>query len=297
MDRFLLFYDLPLVGAVTALVWTLVRRRFTLLRPGRAGAVAIVAAAALIGLRLSQMGFTPLVDLVGLFPDQVFGRFIVPLLLGVLACVILLLTPPLGARGTADLTRRSMFTTGPHASFIIVAATLALMIGFALWAGSLSSPDEEGRYRTFTIEPGESLAAGTEIFGWYHSLRGAPVVVLLVALCVWRLRNISRGPGDEAARWSANRVALAVTAGALLFGLAEIIQSLQAAASIKFYAETFRFHSSLAALEVPLRWAVRTVITLGWALWFSVLFSPTSRSAETSPAGSPNTLSPAGRTQ
>src|SRR5699024_12515057 len=75
------------------------------------------------------MGFTPLVDLVGLFPDQVLGRFAVPLLLGILGCAILLLTPPLGARGTADLTRRSMFTTGPRASFVIVAAALALMIG------------------------------------------------------------------------------------------------------------------------------------------------------------------------
>ncbi len=294
MDRFLLFYDLPLVGAIAALVWTLVRRRFTLLQPGRAGAVAILAVAALIGLRLSQMGFTPLVDLVGLFPDQVLGRFAVPLLLGILGCAILLLTPPLGARGTADLTRRSLFTTGPRASLVIVAAALALMIGASLWAGSLSSPDEEGRYRTFTIEPGESLAAGTEVFGWYHSVRCAPIVVLLVALCVWRLRNISRGPGDEAARWSANRVALAITAGALLFGLAEIIQSLQAAASIKFYAETFRFHSSLAALEVPLRWAVRTVITLGWALWFSVLFSPAPRRTKALLAGPAKTPASAG---
>src|SRR5699024_4328196 len=78
------------------------------------------------------------------------------------------------------------------------------------------------------------------------------------------------------------------------FGLAEIIQSLQAAASIKFYAETFRFHSSLAALEVPLRWAVRAVIALGWALWFSVLFSPAPRRAREPFAGPAKTPAPAG---
>src|SRR5699024_12346869 len=156
------------------------------------------------------------------------GRFAVPLLLGILGCAILLLTPPLGARGTADLTRRSMFTTGPRASFVIVAAALALMIGASLWAGSLSSPDEEGRYRTFTIEPGESLAAGTVVFGWYHSVRCAPIVVLLVALCVWRLRNISRRPAEEGARWSANCDSLAITAGAILFDLAAIIYSSEA---------------------------------------------------------------------
>src|SRR5699024_6456927 len=127
-----------------------------------------------------------------------------------------------------------------------------------------------------------------------HSVRCAPIVVLLVALCVWRLRNISRGPGGEAARWSANRVALAITAGALLFGLAEIIQSLQAAAARKFYAETLRLHSSLAALEVPLRWAVRTVITLGWALWFSVLFSPAPRRTKALLAGPAKTPASAG---
>lgn len=297
VDRFLLFYDLPLVGAIAALAWVLIRRRFTLLRPGRAGAFAIVAAIVIIGLRLSELGFTPLVELVGVFPDQVLGRFLVPLLLGILGCLILLFTPPLGPRGVADLTRRSMLRSGPRSSFVTVAAILALMIVFSLWAGSLSSPDEDGRYRMFTIEPGESLAAGTNIFGWFYSLRGLPIVVLLIALCLWRLRNIARGPGDEADRWSANRAVLAITAGALLFGLAEIIMSLQAAASIRFYAETFNFQSSLAALELPLRWAVRAVIAMAWASWFSVLFSPAPRRAKHSRTDSPNAFSPVGPTQ
>lgn len=297
VDRFLLFYDLPLVGAIVALVWVLIQRRFTLLQPGRAGAFAIIAAIVIIGLRLSELGFTPLVGLVELFPDQVLGRFLVPLFLGILGCLILLFTPALGARGVADLTRRSMLRTGPRSSFVTVATVLALMIVFSLWAGSLSSPDEEGRYRMFMIEPGESLAAGSNIFGWFYSLRGLPVVALLITLCLWRLRNIAREPGEEAARRSANRVVLAITAGALLFGFAEIVMSLQAAASVRFYAETFNFQSSLAALELPLRWVVRAAIAMAWALWFSVLFSPSPRHAELSRTDAPKSAAPVGPTQ
>lgn len=278
MNLYLLIYGPPALGALVAFLLSHARGRFTLFRPGLAGAFGIAAALTVIASNLATLGFHPVLDLNRLFMDGVMAQTLTPLLLGVAGCLIIAITPAQGARGTAELTRRSMVKTGPRGWFAAAALTLMLIVVTTIWTGSLSSPDEQGRYRHFEIHPSASFSAGSGIYGWYYSKWAALIIVALLVLGAWRLWRITSGPGTDASRAAHNRIVLALIAGALLLHLAEILLSLSGAGvlqgSTTISGEHYTFQSSLAALRVPLLWAGNVVHILGWGAWFTVLFSP-----------------------
>lgn len=280
---YMFVYGPPVAGAALALVAVLLRRQFTLLHPGRAGAFAVLAAAIIICLQAAGLGIAPHLALHRLFPDEQLGSFIVPLALGIVGIAIVLLTPANRAGGTAELMRRSAFNVGPRSWFYITAGLLLIIIALTLWTSSLSSPDEAGHYRLVIFDYGP-FQAGAAIYGWYFSVWGLGALLLLVAGCALRLRRISREPSrNSGSRRAANRVALAIVAGALLFHLATIFTSIAGAGSLQggglVGEDWVKIHSTLAALETPMRWASGIAATLGWAAWFTVLFAPAARGA------------------
>lgn len=278
MGYFQLVYGPVTLGALVAVVVAIGRGRFTLFRPGAAGLVAIVAAIVVIGLSLPTSLLVP----GGLFPDLFLdGRMaftLSPLIVGVLGAVILAFTPAPDRTWQAELTPRSPVRIGPRRWFLVVAVTLTLIVLATLWAGALSSPDEQGRYRVFEIQPSTSIAFGGEIYGWYYSKWALPVILGLLLLGAWRLYRITAGPGSEGVRRAHNRVILAMIAGALLLHLGQILSWLSGVGFLHggatFGGQWLTFESSLAALTVPLMWAARIVTVLGWGAWFTVLFSP-----------------------
>lgn len=279
MSPYALIYGPAVLGALLALTVALAQGRFTLFRPDIAGVFGIGAALAVIVLNLARMGLSPLVDLNGLFMDGVMALTLTPLLLGVAGCIIIAFTPAPPASGIAELTRRSPLKTGPRGWFLALALTLALIVLTTIWAGTLSLPDEQGRYRYFEIEPSASLSVGGGIYGWYYSQWAALIVGGLLVLGGWRLWRITASPGSDNSRSAHNRIILAMVVGALLLHLAEILFTISGAGFLygatTISGERYTFQSSLAALRLPLLWVGNAIQVLGWAAWFSVLFSPT----------------------
>jgi len=278
LNFYVLIYGPPALGALIALVVAIVRGRFTLFRPGLSSAFGIAAAFVVIALSLGAVGLAPMIDLNSLFLDGVMALTLTPLLLGVVGCGIIVLTPSRAPSGVAEVKHRSSLNVGPRGWFVTIALTLLLILVATVWAGWLSSADEQGRFRYFEVQPSASFSAGGGIYGWYYSKWAALVIFALLLLGVLRLWRIKVGPGTDASRAAHNRVILAMIAGALLLHLAEIVFSLSGAGAIQGGAtlegEFYTFQSSLAALTSPLRWAGNVLQILGWGAWFTVLFSP-----------------------
>lgn len=278
MYFYFLIYVPPVLGALVALAVAIMRGRFTLFRVGSAGFFAVASAIVVIGLSLLAMGLWPVIRFNDIFLDGVMTLSFTPLILGVLGALIIAFTPTPKSNGTAELMPRSGLPSEPRSWFNSVLLVLLLILLTSLWAGELSSPDEWGLYRIFKIEPNATFMVGSSFYGWYYSKWAVLIIVALLLLGVWRLQRIRNGAGTQDTRRAFNRVILAMIAGALLLHLAQITTSLSNAGALQASALIdngyYTFQSSLAAMTIPLRWASYLLKLLGWAAWFTVLFSP-----------------------
>lgn len=263
--------------------WLLTRRRPVTLGARLRGTIALASgllvAWALLGAASVMFPFS-----IGtaLWPLHEW-RFLMPLILGIVALAILSLIPPRAPRrdAAAELERRTLWTFTGRGSPALFGALAAASVLVALFAGSLSSPDEEGHYRMLWVDVGSS-AFGTSIYGWYYSIPALAALAALLALTTVNLALVSRPPlasdiaRDRAVRRHRARAGLWLASGAVALHLAAVFASLAGSSQARMVfggPDPFGVGTSFAALTPALwgGWAVAT--TLGTALCVGVFVS------------------------
>lgn len=206
-------------------------------------------------------------------------RFVLPLLLGVVALLVLLLPfRPRRGGGTAELHRRTPFSYAGRGSLTLLGILAGLSIGIALFAGSLSRPDDEGNYRMFWIELGD-MTGGSDIYGWYFSVPALAVLAALLILVMANLILIARPPlagdaeDDRATRRFRTRAVLSLASAAVALQVAAVLSSLASTSMISVSTDAVSVGSSFAALT-PVLWGSAGLATVvGTALCVAVLLS------------------------
>ncbi len=208
--------------------------------------------------------------------------FTAPIVAGLVAVVVLMLPVARRSGGrTADLHRRTLTSFAKRSWILALGGTVVLMVVVALWAGSASVPDDQGRYTMYWIDLGSAGSMGSPMYGWHFSMPSLALAALLVAAALLAAGLISRPAlaldreTDVAVRrWRTSNV-MAITIGALLLHLARVANSLAGTASIYGQTQTdqglFTTGTPFAGLEGPLRLAADILAAGGWFFWFSVL--------------------------
>ncbi len=278
-----------ILGILAGGTWWLIRGRKT--KP-TSGAVVLFTA---LGSGVAFLGavFLRTVSAPLLFPsplpDEITrwlsdAQFTKPLALGICAVIILAfpLTAP-SSRGSADLTPRNPFSFGQKRWFIGMATIVGVIVIVTVLAGMASEPDDEGLWRSITVDFG-TTTIGTGIYGWYYSVPALALLAVLLAATVLALWLIARPAigvdhvNDALTRRWRTRNVVAVASGALLLHLATIFSSLAGSAGLRGTIPvgadgSGTFGTSFAALQPAFVVATFAVGALGYALWVGVLLS------------------------
>lgn len=208
-------------------------------------------------------------------------RFVLPLLLGIVALVVLLFPyRPRRGGGTAELHRRTPFSYAGRGALALLGILSVLSLGLALFAGFLSRPDDEGQYRMFWIELGE-MRGGSDIYGWYFSVPALAVLAVLLVLVVMNLVLIARPPltgdieEDRASRRFRTRAVLSLSSAAVALHLTAVFAFLAATSMMSVTPDAIdaSIGTSFAALT-PVLWVASGLATVvGTGLCVDVLLS------------------------
>lgn len=279
-----------ILGVVAGSVWWLIRGRTGRLPSGAVASLTAVGvgAALLVDVLVRLMvGGTSALRLPR--PDElarwlVDARFVLPLLMGIGAVIILAFPLPTHAsRGSASLSRRTPFSFGQGWWFIGAIIIVGAVLTVTVAAGMASEPDEQGFWRMLVVDTGVGGGA-TTIYGWYYSRPALALVAVLAAVTVGALWLIAR-PGvgvdqvnDVPLRRLRTRNILAVASGALLVHLGGILTSLAGTAFFHGGVATGNggwmvFGTPFSALEPALSLAGVAVTALGYAFWVGVLLT------------------------
>jgi hypothetical protein len=279
-----------ILGVLAGAVWWLIRGRTNRLQSGPvASLTAVGVSVALLADVLVRLmvGGTSALQLPR--PDElalwlVDARFVLPLLFGISAVIILAFPLPTHAsRGSASLARRTPFSYGREWWFIAVIIIVSALLIVTAAAGMASQPDEQGLWRILVVDTGVG-GGSTTIYGWYYSQPALALVAVLLAVTVGTLWQIARPAlgmdqvNDVLLRGLRTRNIVAVASGALLIHLGGILSSLAGTAFFNGGVATGNggwvvFGTPFAALEPALSLAGVAVTALGYALWVGVLLS------------------------
>jgi len=291
----LLFRDvvLGLVGAVLGVALHRWRRGGAAVPQAvRRGTLVGASLAVLMMLAVLTVNIGPLFGLAGTVADAaVTMRFVAPLVMGLLAIPLTLL-PRARRRSGASvvLTRRPLLTLVPRAWLITLGVVVALVLAVTLAAGRASRPDDEGRWRNYTVDVGV-MSMGTEIYGWYYSVPALALLAALLLVVGVAVAVIVRPPlaVDQTAdafirRWQVRQV-LALATGAVLLHLSRVLASLSGTTSMEGGISTpdgwIVTYGKFAGMEGPLRVGSELAGTAGWACWFAVLLTAALTTAPT----------------
>ena len=192
--------------------------------------------------------------------------------------------PPSGPRGW-----RTYASGGALATLTIVFAAFILV---TIFAGSISSPDNDGRHTLFVIESGGDFwAASGRFYGWAYGVPATIAAVTLTGLTAYALHaNATRAFLEpQSVEWeSASRRALArrilwFSIGVLVYVLGACLLRIGGAAGAQLGVPGYTWGTSMAALEPLLTWGGRVVRGLGITLLFIV--SLTHRSGQAHRSG------------
>ncbi|PVE19852.1 hypothetical protein DDA93_00295 [Arthrobacter sp. Bz4] len=278
------------MGIGLALAWWGIRGRKNGLPGGRLSVVTFATGLLLlivgIGLRLISGPFSLRLDIPTEFWEWYRDyRFIVPLLLGILAMSVLAL--PVRARtgrGTANLAPRTPLSFTNKWWLITPGLVLSLIVTLTIAAGMASEPDARtGRYTMYFVDTGGGRSMGTGIYGWFSSLPSLILLGIMMVVAAIALFLIARPAlNDDQEQDAHTRIirtsnVLMVGTGALLWHLGLIFGSLAATASLRGNFSTsqgnVRSWTTFAALEPTLNIASIVAPALGFALWGAVTLS------------------------
>lgn len=214
------------------------------------------------------------------------ARFVLPLVVGAVALGILLFPyRPRRGGGTAELRRRTPFSYAGRGSLALLGILSGLSVGLALFAGFLSRPDDDGRYRMFWIELGDA-AGGSDIYGWYFSVPALAALAVMLVLVVTNLILIARPPligdveDDRATRRYRSGAVLSLASAAVALQVAAVLTSLAGTSMVSVSTDALSVGTSFAALTPVLRGAAALATVVGTALCTRVLLSALPFSAQ-----------------
>lgn len=285
----------PVIGFVLALLWVGLRpprgtagiswsvRGFTLVGVGIALFGALIVE--LSGNNAYSAVTSPL-PLVWVPGDW---RYVVPLVSG-LAGVLVLMLPSFGhrSRGSAQLARRTAFSFARRWWLILAGFLIAAIVVLSVAAGSVSSPDEDGRYRMFAMDSG-AAEIRILIYGWYYSLPSLIALVLFAGAAFLALSVIAHPPlaadtpHDTAARKERTRNVMGTFVGGLLLHLGSVLTFLAYTGTSSvgvFQGEDIIPIIAPFAAFGPLLWILGGAASvLGFACWFEIVLSSVRRPA------------------
>ncbi|MEG3614661.1 hypothetical protein [Isoptericola haloaureus] len=281
----LLTFSQEAVGLLAALVVLVVRRRSARALQVTTGVRAVVLsglALALAFLAARQWsGIGPFVSI----PDTLRGLYGAtlytgPLIAGLIALAVFLVPVRRRRSGrSAVLARRTLLTFVRPWWLVAASMALAVVVVLTVALGLVSRPDDQGHYRMFLIEAGET-AVGTHIYGWYYSVPCLVLIAVLLLLAYFDLVLVARPAvvgdheTDVAQRTWRSRAVLGVVVGALLLHLSAVLHSLRGALMVRgSSSETGSLQSAFAPLAEPLRLAGDVVQAGGWFVWFFLLLA------------------------
>lgn len=145
--------------------------------------------------------------------------------------------------------------------WLLSASVFALFL-FVTFAGSASSPDEEGRYRMLEIETGRDGGAMAEFFGWAYGVPVALLAAVLTALTITALHLNAARPflkpatarGEERSRSTLSALLVGVAVGVVLVTLARAMSTVAGGAGLSLSTQGYSWETTLAALSPWLYW-------------------------------------------
>lgn len=290
MILLLIQYGPTAAGLLIAVGVSVAMRRSRVILPmGTLVATSVGVLIAIGGMILYTAGRIPPEWILTLGEDKYLifqlARFLVPLILTVIALVLLILpAPSAGPRGSAALAPRTLTTFAPKRWAGLWVAVASAVAVFTVLAGLASSPDDAGRYTKFTVEVSPTVSSATSIYGWWFSVPCVITIVILAAVTWVALVVISRPAlaadphTDTLVRTTRVRNVLAVGAGGLFLHLGAILQSLWGTSSLRSQLETGQagtvgVGTSFAAMGPALQVASIIAMLIGMTLWWLVLLS------------------------
>lgn len=245
----LLVFLIPLVFASLAGMALVQSGRHLGVGPRRTRVLGLLAAGLVVGAAVLVLGMTVFTSSLGLVPALAAG-------IGALVPVVgIIMSPGTGGARTgasAELDARGWSSLGPTWLYALPAAAVAGMTLATVFFGASSSPDDDGRYRSFTLDTGVLASGATPYPGWFYGLPVLALGLVLFVATVLALGRVARQPlrgnAEEraAARgWRAGlaRVVMALSTGsflattggmALLGGLATRMASTASGGSSEF---------------------------------------------------------------
>ncbi|MGJ9426701.1 hypothetical protein ACHABX_12760 [Nesterenkonia halotolerans] len=166
--------------------------------------------------------------------------------------------------------------------WLLIVPTI-LLLALATFAGSVSSPDEDGIYRILELDVGEDadgVGGGMLIsfFGWAYGLPVAGVALALMLLTLLVLHVNAVRPflrpetvaAEEASRSTLATLFLLFGAGAVLVTLARATQVVSTAGDITLVRDGYQWETSVSAISPWLFWAALAIQLLGYVLLLMV---------------------------
>lgn len=182
--------------------------------------------------------------------------------------------PPAGPRGWRTFASRR--------GLISLSATFIALLLVTAFAGSISSPDEDGRYTMLVIDSGGTFWAGSgRFYGWAYGIPTTIVAALLVALMAYTLQTNATRPflepstvaAEEASRRALATRILWFTTGALVYTLGTCSRRVGLGAAGELSTPEYSWGTSIASLGPVLTWGGGALQTAGIALFFLVAFT------------------------
>ncbi|MBE1515209.1 hypothetical protein [Nesterenkonia halotolerans] len=177
-------------------------------------------------------------------------------------------------------TWRSFLNAGQL--WLLIVPTI-LLLALVAFAGSVSSPDEDGIYRILVLDVGEDadgVGGGMLIsfFGWAYGLPVAGVALALVLLTLVVLHVNAVRPflrPETVAAEEASRSALATLfvlfgAGAVLVTLARATRVVSTAGDVTLVRDGYQWETSVSAISPWLFWSALALQLLGYVLLLMV---------------------------
>jgi hypothetical protein len=156
---------------------------------------------------------------------------------------------------------------------------LAALLLLVVFAGSVSSPDEEGIYRLLVVETGSDASGATEFFGWAYGLPVAGAALLVTALTICALHaNAARPfdelhtvPAEEASRRALSTRLLWFAGGVLFLILGRTMILVGASARMEISGPEYVWGTSIAALDPWLSWTGMVIKLFAYTLLLLVV--------------------------
>lgn len=284
------------IALVIAGAWALIpagRRRVSRLvvRPVTGGSPSVAASGVILGAAALIMAFSAPIQFAlsrsGLVASPAFEytwwEYAPVLLLACAALAVTLLVLTLGRRKpevpVPPLAPRSWRTYLDFRQLRIPGVALAGVILLVAFAGSISSQDDEGRYRWLVVESGGENRAATTFFGWAYGLPvlAGCVVLGVLAFCVLSA-NAARPfqrpesvPADEGSRRAISLRTIWVVSGALLLTLGRSVSRVAGSALMTTSNSGHSWGTDIAALAPWLSWVAGFLTVTAYILLLLVV--------------------------